>query len=183
MNADVKVNDAEINRKIAQWAILCNKDMAQATRDVATRFTKAAVRNTPPMIAKSSPAQVKRAWLDRLEANYEKRYYKGKWLSKAEMRQVIKAKTKQLGRMAAGWNAAARELKASVPAWVKRHSAGEGGMSVQKGADSYSITVSNRVPYGTPLLRRRAEYALASVKRGLDGSLRALKRKLIRSMR
>ena len=33
---------------------------------------------------------------------------------------VLQAKKKQLGREAAGWNAAARELKTSVPAWVKR---------------------------------------------------------------
>ena len=30
---------------------------------------------------------------------------------------VLQAKKKQLGREAAGWNAAARELKTSVPAW------------------------------------------------------------------
>ena len=177
------MDDVEINRKIAEWAVLCRKDMGQATRDVATRFVKAAVKNTPPMIAKTSPSVTRNNWIAKIEANYEKRFYKGKWLSKAEMKQVIKGKLKQLGRMAAGWNAAVRELGTSVPAWVRRHSTGEGRITIRQTENTYTLTVTNSVPYGQPLLQRRAEYALAGVKRGLNGSMRAIKRKILRSMR
>lgn len=184
MSAGVTINDVEINRKIAEWAVVCNKDMEQATRDVATRFVKAAVRNTPPMMTKTSPAQAKRDWTARVEANYAKKpFVLGKWLSKPEMRRVLQAKKKQLGREAAGWNAAARELKTSVPAWVKRHSAGEGHITICKDGESCTITVANSVPYSQDFLRRRAEFALNMVKHGLNASLRVLKKRILRSMR
>ena len=63
------MDDAEINRKIAEWAVLCRKDMGQATRDVATRFVKAAVKNTPPMIAMTSPSVTRINWMANIEAN------------------------------------------------------------------------------------------------------------------
>ena len=44
------------------------------------------------------------------------------------------------------------------------------------------ITVTNSVPYGEELLRIRSNYVLQTVNRGMDGTLRAMKRKLIRSV-
>lgn len=178
----IKFDDAQLNRRIAEWAVVSRKGVREAVREAATRFTKAAIRNTPPMESKTSPAKARRAWVERLEANYEKRFYKGKWRSKAEMKRILAAKKKQLGREAAGWLPAARELGAAAPAWVKRHR-GEGRILVRRSDDSYSVTLANAVPYGQSLLKLRAQFALGGVRRGLEGNIRAMKRKILRSLK
>ena len=179
----VNIKDDELDRKVAAWAVVRGKGLEGAVREVAGRFVRAAIRNTPPMVARSSPAQAKREWTARVVANYEKKpYVRGQWLSKAEMRRELAAKKKQLGREAAGWNQAAAELNIKPPAWVKRHS-GEGACRFVSRDSSYSISVCNSVPYGQDLLRHRADFTLRSVKAGLDGSLRAMKKKLLRSTR
>ena len=74
---------------------------------------------------------------------------------------VLQAKKKQLGREAAGWNAAARELKTSVPAWVKRLP----GLAVHTPLDNGELPLPCRgagrflhpargVPGGRAVLRR-----------------------------
>lgn len=179
----VNIKDEELDRKIAAWAVVSGKGLEGAVREIAGRFVKAAIRNTPPMIARSSPAQAKREWTARVVANYEKKpYVRGQWLSKAEMRRELAAKKRQLGREAAGWNQAAAELNIKPPAWVKRHS-GEGACRIVAQGSSYSISVRNSVPYGQDLLQHRANFTLGTVKAGLNGSLRAMKQKLLRSIR
>lgn len=183
MKLEVKINDDELTKKLHQWAILSKKGLDGAARDVAARFVRAAIRNTPPMISTSSPAQVKRAWVAKLTENYEKTpFVHGRWLSKAEMKRVLTAKKKQLGREAAGWNKAAQELNVKPPAWVKRHS-GEGSCKVVQTENSVSVTVTNRVPYGQVFLRKRAEFTLVSVRAGLDAAMRAIKKKILRECR
>lgn len=184
MSVEFKLDDTQFNRRIAELAVVSSKGLQGAVKEAATRFTKSVVRNTPPMIAKTSPAQIKREWIARREKYFTKeRRSKGKWLSKAEIKRLLAAKKKKLGREAAGWGRAVAELKTSVPAWVKRHPSGEGSILIRKGSDKYSITISNRVPYGQTLLQQRAEYSLAEVQRGLEGTIRVLKRKMIRQMK
>ena len=184
MSVHVTIQDAEIQRKIGKLAILTQKGIDDAVRQVAGRFVKAAVRNTPPMILRISPGQAKREWTARVEANYAKMpVVRGKRLTPAEMKQELNKKKKQLGREAAGWNAAAEQLNTKLPAWVKRHS-GEGSCIIRKGRSEFvSITITNSVPYGQDILRIRSRFVLQSVNQGLDGTLRALKRKLIRSVK
>lgn len=184
MNANIRLNDAALQKRLAQWALLSDKEMGEATRAIAARFVKAAVRNTPLMIATSTPAEAKREWTRRVTQNYEKkRFVRGKWLSKGDMRAVLAQKKAQLGREAAGWNAAATELNAKgVPAWVKRHS-GEGNCSISTSTDSYEVTIRNSAPYGQSLLKNRTKYALDSVRRDLEGNIRAIKQKLVNKLR
>lgn len=183
MSVSVHINDAELQRKIAKFAILSGKGLEESTRAIAARFTKAAISNTPPMILKKSASAAKSEWTARVTNNYMKKpFVRGQWLTKTAMAREIAKKKKQLGRDAAGWNAAARQLKAKAPAWVTRHS-GEGSVLVRKGRDCVSITISNRVPYGQKILQIRSNFVLQTVKRGVDGTLRAMKRKLIRSVK
>ena len=182
MSVHVTINDTELQRKLAKFAILSQKGLDEATRAVASRFTKAAVGNTPPMILRQSASQAKAEWTAKLMANYEKkRFVRGAWVSKAEMKKLLAAKKKQLGREAAGWKAAAEQLNAKIPAWVRRHS-GEGSCIIRTSGARVTITVTNSVPYGDELLRIRSNYVLQTVNRGMDGTLRAMKRKLIRSV-
>ena len=45
MSVHVTINDTELQRKIAKFAILSQKGLDEATRAVASRFTKAAALN------------------------------------------------------------------------------------------------------------------------------------------
>ena len=184
MSVNVTIQDAELQRKIGKLAILSGKGMEDAVRQVASRFVKAAVHNTPPMILRISPGQAKREWTTRVTANYTKMpIVNGKRLTPTEMKRVLAQKKKQLGREAAGWNDAARQLNSKIPAWVKRHS-GEGSCIIRQSSNGKtSITITNSVPYGQEILRIRSRFVLQNVKQGLDGTLRALKNKLIRSVK
>lgn len=42
---------------------------------------------------------------------------------------------------------------------------------------------ASSVPYGQSLLKLRAQFALGGVRRGLEGNIRAMKRKLLRSLK
>lgn len=184
MSTHVTINDAELQRKIGKLAILSGKGMEDAVRQVASRFVKSAVHNTPPMILRISPGQAKREWTARVTANYTKMpVVNGQRLTPAEMKRILAQKKKQLGREAAGWNAAAEQLKTKLPAWVKRHS-GEGSCIIRQSSNGKTtIIITNSVPYGQDILRIRSRFVLQTVKQGLDGTLRALKNKLIRSVK
>lgn len=179
----IKVDDSGMMGKIAKLALLTRKGVEETARQIAGRFIRTAVRNTPPMIIRITPTQAKREWATRVTANYEnKPYVKGRWLSRREMRRILKEKERQLGREAAGWNAAAQQLNATVPAWVKRHS-GEGSCLIRRSGTHLVISVTNSVPYNEEMTRRRAQFALSKTEAGLDGNLRVLKRRLLRSLR
>ena len=136
------------------------------------------------MISNKSASVAKREWEQKLSENYQnKPYVRCSWLSRAEMKRVLQAKKKQLGRMAAGWLIAAELLQAKVPAWVKRHGNKEGVCRVVRSADKFSVTVANSVPYGMGLLQPRAAFALKRVQQGIEGNLRVMKRKLLRSIK
>ena len=55
MSVHVTINDTELQRKIAKFAILSQKGLDEATRAVASRFTKAAVGNTCLLYTSPSP--------------------------------------------------------------------------------------------------------------------------------
>ena len=90
MSTHVTINDAELQRKIGKLAILSGKGMEDAVRQVASRFVKSAVRNTPPMILRISPGQAKREWTARVTANYTKMpVVNGQRLTPAEMKRIL----------------------------------------------------------------------------------------------
>ncbi len=185
MPEPVIINATVLQRKLARLSVLSNKDMPELVREGARRFTQNAVRNTPPMILSSTPASAKKAWTDRVTSNFETyRIGPDGYRSDTAVRKLLAAKKHQLGREAAGWNAAATDLKASrIPSWVARHGESEGICDIIRRGDRFSITVVNRVPYNEYMTRERAKYALARTERGFDGAIRALTRKLIRSLR
>lgn len=182
MSVHVNIQDAGFQRKIAQLAILSQKGIDDATRQVASRFVNSAVRNTPPMILRKSPAQAKREWTARVTASHRIPVVRGKHLKPAEMKRELNKKKKQLGREAAGWKSAAEQLKSKLPAWVERHS-GEGSCTIKKSSGGRTvITMTNSVPYGEKILSIRSIFVLKKVNAGLAGTLRAIKRNLIKSV-
>ena len=185
MSATVTINSASLERKLAKFAILGQKTLDEALTEGARRFTTQAVRNTMPMVLSKNPSQVKAEWTTRVTHHFEThRITKKGYQSDASLRRMLAKKKKSLGREAAGWNAAAVELKTNrIPAWVKRHGTGEGSCRITRRKDRITIIITNSVPYNEAMTMRRAAFVLDKVERGFAGNLRALKRKLIRSCR
>lgn len=178
------VDTQELQRKLAKLAILSQRGIAECVQDGAKRFITKAVKNTMPMILRESPGTTKKNWAAKISQYLEthRKTPKG-YRRRADVQRHLTYKLKQLGREASGWNAAAQALKVGVPAWVKRHGCSEGAFHQETRKDSARITVTNSVPYNEDMTQRRAEYALQVVNRGLDGNLRAIKRKLLRSFK
>lgn len=185
MSATVTINSASLDRKLAKFAILGQKTLDEVLTEGARRFTTQSVRNTMPMVLSKNPSQVKAEWTTRVTHHFEThRITKKGYQSDASLRRMLAKKKKSLGREAAGWNAAAVELKANrIPAWVKRHGTGEGSCRITRKRDRITIIITNSVPYNEAMTMRRAAFVLDKVERGFAGNLRALKRKLIRSCR
>lgn len=185
MSATVTINSASLDRKLAKFAILGQKSLEDALIEGAKRFTTQAVRNTMPMVLSKNPSAVKSEWTNRVTLHFEThRITKKGYQSDASLRRMLAKKKKSLGREAAGWNAAADELKATrIPAWVKRHGTSEGACRITRKRDRITIILTNSVPYNEAMTLRRAAFVLDKVERGFAGNLRALKRKLIQSVR
>lgn len=181
MSAKVTINSSSLDKKLAKMAILGQKGVEEVTRDGAKRFVSNAVRNTMPMILTSSPGTAKAKWINRVTHHYNThRITKKGWRKNAELKKLLAAKKKKLGREAA----AAQELNAArIPAWVKRHGGAEGRCVIRHKGSFITISVTNSVPYNEDMTMRRALYALHKTERGFEGNLRALKRKLIREVR
>ena len=184
MSATVTINSASLDRKLAKFAILGQKSLEDALIEGAKRFTTQAVRNTMPMILSKNPSAVKSEWTNRITHDFETHRITRKGYRKdAALRKLLAKKKKSLGREAAGWNAAAVELKANrIPAWVKRHGGAEGRCVIRHRGNFITITVTNSVPYNEDMTMRRALFALHKTERGFEGNLRALKRKIIREV-
>lgn len=185
MPASVTISSGSLTRKLAKLAILGQKSLLEAVCEGARRFVTQAVRNTMPMLLSKSPSSARREWTQRVTLYFKTHRITRKGYRKdAELRRLLAAKKKQLGREAAGWNAAAEQLRSPrIPAWVKRHGTQEGKCSITREGDRVTIIVTNSVPYNETMTKRRALYALSNVERGLAGNLRALKRKLISRVR
>lgn len=72
----------------------------------------------------------------------------------------------RVGILAAGFNPAAAALGFSLPAWIKKHGNKGGVVSIRRGVGQYTITITNKVPYGGKNdLPRRMAFVLNSGKR------------------
>lgn len=81
--------------------------------------------------------------------------------------KIIRDKQSRVGRLKAGWEAAARMLGTRIPAWISRHSApGSAVDTLRPGADTGYIEATNGVPYS----ERHAE----ATNKVLQGRVRAL---------
>lgn len=184
MSASVTVDTSGINRRLAQLAILGRKGIAEAVKDGAKRFAYTAVKNTQPMSLETTPALAKAEWQGRVTHYFEThRLTKKGYRKYAEVKRLLAAKKKRLGRQAAGWNAAVSALGSKAPAWVKRHGESESACHIRIQGDRVHIILTNKVPYNETMTHIRARFALRRVERGFDANLRVLKRKLLRKVR
>lgn len=87
--------------------------------------------------------------------------------------QQLKTKLKKkVGQLAAGYNAAAQRLNVPLPAWVRRHGNKYGRVQVRTGASSFTVAITNSVPYGQAQhMQRIADRTLAIRRNKLERRL------------
>lgn len=80
------------------------------------------------------------------------------------IKSYIKTKQRNVGLLASGWLVAGQRARLNlraVPAWVRRHTRGQGIGYDREARDSYTLTLGNVSSFAPPgELRRRARYAL-----------------------
>lgn len=100
--------------------------------------------------------------------------------SKSKLNAYIKQRQKQVGMLAAGWNAAARRFKLSGrkwPAWVKRHNP-PSFADLKMGKRKIKIRLVNQVKYAgnVGIMRRRLDAALHRSARNNEKILHSYKK-------
>jgi hypothetical protein len=101
-------------------------------------------------------------WAVRLKRKFEsgaRRIGRGRkqayYVEQRKLNKAIRERKRKVGNLAAGWNAAAAQLGVQMPAWIKRHGSKNGRVTVRKTATSYSIRITNSVPYSDRLALQR----------------------------
>lgn len=99
-------------------------------------------------------------------------------LTRAAVRKAYtKQAIKKVGLLAAGWIAAARELRTvgrATPAWITRHGKQPGGVSITRTTEGISVKVANRVAYFPKDMPTRVQRAVIWRERGLRRALEAM---------
>jgi len=107
------------------------------------------------------------------------RYY----VDQRKFRRLHRDLKLHVGRLAAGWNAAGDKLAVPRPAWIRRHSRGEGYATIRLGEQA-QIEVANTVPYANAAhLDRMSRMALYYQERALARALPHVLRKMLRQSR
>jgi hypothetical protein len=77
---------------------------------------------------------------------------------------------RQVGKLASGWVASARQLNASVPAWIARHGGSRGTIRMSFAAPRYFVEMTCFAPANSPWeeLERRVPYALRYATNNLE---------------
>jgi hypothetical protein len=93
-----------------------------------------------------------------------------------KLKRMTKRRQSGVGRLAAGWLAAAKEVEASVPVWIAKRSASQGNVKTDQTRSSYYITAINNVRYanraGMPrILERVAKLREGKLRRRLPKAL------------
>jgi hypothetical protein len=68
-------------------------------------------------------------------------------VTSADFKRFILLLQRNVGILAAGWNAAAEKLKVNLPAWIKRHGTGGGNIVEVTAAGRFRLELSNEVPF------------------------------------
>lgn len=80
---------------------------------------------------------------------------------KTMLNAYIRKQQTKIGRLAAGWNAAASKFNVKVPAWIAQHTTGS-GVKVTATASQFGMKATNKSPYADKIgkLEGRIQHAL-----------------------
>lgn len=101
-------------------------------------------------------------------------------VSRGVYRAFISPRLKMVGFLAAGLNAAAGKLGFKLPAWIARHGAKFGSVSIQFTATRFTIRICQNVPYADNIkdYTRAWDYALKAVQGGLIREIEGMGKRL-----
>ena len=167
----------EVNREMLRYAALANKSAQEITREAARRFSRQAIKYTPPFNSPGGRRKQQENWrtliIERRHQRRKGRYY----LEKRRTGAYLRTAKKLQGMLAAGFYPAAAATKAAgIPAIVKRH--GNAGGSYTERSDAAGTTA-------TVTFNKRAEFfakrALEKTKSGLAAGARNMLSRAIRN--
>jgi hypothetical protein len=89
------------------------------------------------------------------------------------LRVEVVRSVNNVGLLASGWNAAARQLGLSLPAWIARHGSSRGRIRISLDPRNMRITITNSVRFAGNVqdLERRVNWALFNRARQMDKQL------------
>ncbi len=90
-------------------------------------------------------------------------------VSAADFQWFLKVLQKMVGFLAAGWNAAAVELRVKLPAWITRHGTSHGIIKITLSDHGMRIYIANAVGFvdNIPELERRLQWAVNVVAKNI----------------
>ena len=122
----------------------------QAIKSDLARIMVAAARkrDRDMRAATASPEELHRRFRDKRTGRINPRALKQPYrVGKSELLALQRRLLKEVGWLAAGWNAAAKRLGVRLPAWVARHGSGRGSIGVMDSGGRFRITIANEVGF------------------------------------
>lgn len=182
------VDTSTLSRTLAAYGALAKKTAAEVVRDVAKRFSKQIVKQTPPLFGGKKRADHTAFLKHRI---LEMRLPRGKLtrammrtrhMSKAQARAYYRVAMARQGELISGWNAVARASGIKTPAWISRHGEKHGTSRERVSATGAQITASfsDNSKNGRTDIRRIAERAVKRVESGLRASAEHILRKRLK---
>lgn len=95
-----------------------------------------------------SPAEIHARFRSRSTGRVNPRRLRDKHrVGRGELTAYRRKMMGHVGKLAAGWNAAAQKLGLRLPEWISRHGQGRGGVSVMISSGGLTISMQNKVPF------------------------------------
>lgn len=171
------MDEDKMKNAITLAAAVCKKTVRETVFDAAKRFTRLALRSTPPLLTRNGPQKRKdhteflktrilrnrlpRGKIPRRGADRSKLY-----MSKSEARRYYRNAVAWQGRMIAGWNALAHETDVRPVTWIRRHGEVFGTAKSVETAKNFVIRAEYRSE-GSRDIEKFVPAAMRQVERGM----------------
>lgn len=172
----IACDTAALNRGMLRYAALSKKSATEITREAVKRFSRQAIKYTPPFNTAGGRRKQQENWraliVERRHQRRKGRYY----LEKRRTGAYLRTAKKMQGMLAAGFYPAAAATNAKgIPAIVKRHGNASGNYAEKTTAAGTTATVT---------FNKRAEFfAKRAVEKTASGFRAAAQSMLDRAIR
>jgi hypothetical protein len=192
MTVDVKIDTQEFDRALIRFGANSRKSSSEILRNQGKLFVRDIIRITPPFRGYDKGGKalgesairhdIGRALRQEEEGGDAAKLHAAARNDRGRVRKNVvrqpalgvaahlKAMLARVGLLASGWNAAAAELGAAVPAWIKRHGTSRGQCEVITSGPTFKIRISNAVRFVGSVndLSRRVQWSLNNRARQMD---------------
>lgn len=169
-------------------ATVCKKTVKETVADAAKRFTRIALKSTPPLLTRNGLQKRKdhtdylktrilknrlpRGYIPRRGADRAKLY-----MSKTAARQYYRNALAWQGQMIAGWNALAGETNLKPATWIRRHGKIHGSAETVETDKSFIIRADYRTKSRSRDIEKFVPATMRQVERGLKKNAEHILRK------